>query len=138
MISKLFDRLFIVYWLCWLVVRLTRAYGAEIPLVNNWLADIVFIPIIVHTSLVISNALLKITRGYPLTSILIICCIVSVVYEAILPALAFPTRADWWDVAAYFTGGLFYYLIHQPLALRGWSASDEKKVQAFMPNKSTS
>lgn len=119
LIQRTFDYLFILYWLCWFIIRYTRINGTPIPFLNNWLTDFVFIPIIVHPSLVLSTALLKPDKpgGYALTAIFAVCLVVSLVYEWLLPLFAYQTRADVFDVIAYFFGGLFYYLVHQQIYL---------------------
>lgn len=115
LIVRTFDIFFMAYWACWLIIRITRTFGMPLPILNNWLADIVFVPIIVHFSLVLSSIIFgkDELKAYSLCQIFLVCSSVSLLYEWVLPATAFNTRADIADVFAYFAGGLFYYCWHQ-------------------------
>lgn len=128
LIVRTFDLFFICYWVCWLVIRITRALRMPLPILNNWLADIVFVPIIVHISLVLSSIIIAkdSAKGYSLWQILLVCLLVSLVYELILPAKTIHTRADYADVFAYFAGGLFYYHYHQKRFLKYLQKSPER------------
>ncbi|PUV25932.1 hypothetical protein DCO56_02870 [Sphingobacterium athyrii] len=53
-------------------------------------------------------------HSYPLYQIWFIAAIVSLVFEWVMPYYTDYNTADLYDVFAYFTGGLFYFLFHQP------------------------
>jgi hypothetical protein len=87
---------------------------------NNWLTDFVFVPAVVHFSLVLGNMLVGSTqlRKYSLLQILGFSLYTSVIFEGILPHLTNYNVGDWGDVIAYFSGGFFYYYLHQNWSIK--------------------
>jgi len=118
--KALFDGLFLFYWACWFFIRFTRLSGVPIPPLNSWLTDFVFVPIIVHFSAVAGSFIFNRGRayGYPLHQIWLISALASLLFEGIMPHYTDYNTADIYDVIAYFAGGLFYYLCHQPRYMR--------------------
>lgn len=116
LVKVLFDRFFIFYWLCWFFIRFTRVQHFPIPLLNNWLTDLVFVPVIIHISSVTGSFLFnnRIPHGYPLYQIWFMSAIVSLLFEWLMPHYTDYNIGDPYDVVAYFIGGLFYFLVHQP------------------------
>lgn len=114
------DPFFLFYCGSWILIRLTRTNGMPIPYVNNWLTDLVFVPLLAHVSFVVGNTILnqKTPLRYPLYQILIIAAFVSIVFEVVMPKYTSYNTADPLDAVAYFTGGLGYYFWHQPFAAR--------------------
>lgn len=112
---ELFDDLFIFYWFCWFFIRFTRANHFPIPFLNDWLTDFVFVPIIIHCSSIVGSYVFNNGRahGYPLYQIWIISFFTSLLFEWIMPQCTTYNTGDIADVAAYFTGGLFYFCFHQ-------------------------
>lgn len=49
------------------------------------------------------------TYTYPLGYLLFIALYVSVIFEGVMPRFSSSYTADWWDVAAYVGGSIFYY-----------------------------
>jgi hypothetical protein len=82
---------------------------------NNWLTDLVFVPVIAHVALVITRKYIVRDGAYryPLGCLLFAAVYVSVVYEWVFPHYHFRTVGDPVDVAAYFGGSLFYFFVHQ-------------------------
>lgn len=116
LVKNLFDGIFIFYWLCWFFIRFTRIQHFPIPFLNNWLTDLVFVPIIVHVASITGSFLFNKGKphGYPLYQIWLISAIVSLLFEYLMPSYTDYNTGDPYDVIAYFMGGLFYFLFHQP------------------------
>lgn len=115
-----FDSFTIFYIFSWFLIRGFRQAGEPIPILNNWLTDFVFVPLLVHFSYVFSYYL-KLNnekRKYPLYQIITISLYTSLVFEWLAPIYSNYNTADWIDVIMYFAGGFFYYYIHQPYALK--------------------
>jgi hypothetical protein len=98
----------------WWIVHLFRWGGHPIPLLNNWLTDLVFIPVVSHIALVFTRQLLRNTGyRYPLSFLLWMAAYTAIVFEYILPFFSANTTADPLNVLAYFTGAVYYYCVHQ-------------------------
>jgi len=126
-----FDRYFIFYCCSWIAVRFTRKLHIPIPILNNWLTDFVFVPLIAHVSLVIGSLIFKLdgTFKYPLYQILSISSLTAVIFEGILPYYTPYNTADFYDALVYLAGGLFYYFVHQHYTT--------KNIRLFWKNPST-
>lgn len=120
LVLNIFDRLFISYWLCWFFIRFSRGMQYYTGWLNNWLTDFVFVPLVVHFSLVIGNTLLVSNdlRKYSLLQILGFSLCTSIVFEGLLPRITSYNVGDWGDVLAYFSGGIFYYYVHQNMSVK--------------------
>ncbi len=89
-------------------------------MLNSWLTDFIFVPIIIHVALVLSNHVLgsvKVLR-YPLFLIMLTSALVSISFEWILPQITTYNTGDPIDVLMYFSGGLFYYYVHQHIYIK--------------------
>ncbi len=124
LVKSLFDGLFIFYWLCWFFIRFARLQHYSIPFLNSWLTDFVFVPIIVHVASITGSFLFNNGRPYryPLYQIWFISAITSLLFEYVMPCYTAYNTRDLYDVIAYFVGGLFYFLFHQPRYIRKSSA----------------
>jgi len=120
LIVDIFDIYFIGYWLCWFIVRYTRHSGHPILLINNWLTDFVFVPIVVHISLVFGHQIIHSRSNFRFSLLQILCFSIytSLVFELLLPRITSYNTGDWLDVIMYFAGGLFYYFIHQAMYIK--------------------
>lgn len=114
-ISQLFDRLFILYCLTWLTVHLFRKLALPIPLINNWITDFVFVPIVAHFAIILSRYFLGKNKNYtyPLSWLLLMALYSTIAFEIVAPLLSNKATADVWDGIAYLLGSLFYYYVHQ-------------------------
>lgn len=123
------DRYFVFYCCSWLLIRYTRKLQIPIPLLNNWLTDFVFVPLIAHVSFVLGTLIFKPdgTFKYPLYQILSISLLIALVFEGILPYYTHYNTADFYDVLAYFAGGIFYYFVHQNHTSKKIKKTFEKK-----------
>lgn len=111
---SLFDPVFSCYCLMYAINRLSRAAGAPLPLMNGWLSDFLFVPVVCHIALVLTRYLLrKPEYKYPLKYIVAVAVYSSVFFELILPAVSSKAIADPLDVVAYMGGAGFYYFVHQ-------------------------
>lgn len=115
-----FDPFTIFYIYSWFLIRSFRQAEIPIPILNNWLTDFVFVPLLAHFSLTLSYYLGLNPKkiSYPLHQLIIISLYTSIVFEWLAPMYSNYNTADWIDVIMYFAGGLFYFYIHQPYSLR--------------------
>ena len=114
-LEAVFDRLFMIYCGCWLIIHIGRWSHQPIPFLNNWLTDFVFVPVIAHVALVFTRRYIVHNPAYryPLSYLLFAALYVSFVYEWLFPHYHFHTVGDPLDVVAYFAGGVFYFFVHQ-------------------------
>lgn len=124
------DRYFIFYCCSWLLIRYTRKLQIPIPLLNNWLTDFVFVPLIAHVSFVLGSFIFTTggTFKYPLYQILSISLLTALIFEGFLPYYTHYNTADFYDVVAYFAGGMFYYFVHQNHTSKSIKKAFEKKL----------
>ena len=115
-----FDLYTLFYLSSWLVIRYTRTNNIEIPYLNNWLTDFVFIPLVLHFSQVLVFFTLGYSKNkvYSLGSMLLFSIYVSIFFEYLAPNITSYNTADWIDVIAYILGALFYNFIHLPHLLK--------------------
>ena len=110
------DRYLIFYCGSWILIRATRKLGYPIPILNNWLTDFIFVPLICYIALSIGHLLLGRNRTplfYPLYQVMILSSVVSIVFEILLPDYTTYNTGDPLDAISYFLGGFFYRYIHQ-------------------------
>ncbi len=124
------DRYFIFYCCSWLLIRYTRKLHFPIPLLNNWLTDFVFVPLIAHVAFVLGSLIFTTggTFKYPIYQILSISLLTALVFEGFLPYYTHYNKADFYDVLAYFAGGVFYYAVHQNYTSRKIRKAFERKL----------
>lgn len=122
------DPFFVFYCFSWFLIRFTRQSGHAIPYLNNWLTDFVFVPLIIHASYIVGYFLLRLKKPhiYPLSQILLLSLIVSVVFEYVMPKYTTYNTADLGDVLAYLLGGMFYFCVHQKYSFNRLSRFDQE------------
>lgn len=123
LIYLLDDRYFLFYCFSWFFIRLTRISGHPIWVLNNWLTDFVFVPLVIHVAQSVGIYVLgrSMPYRYPLYQILLISLITSYIFEYLMPVMTDYNTADGWDVAMYFAGGIFYCYLHQPYSLKKYA-----------------
>ena len=116
--KRIADRLFLVYCLLWLMIRLLRWIKHPIPWLNDYLTDFLFIPVVAHISLSITRRFIIKDESYqyPLSYLLFMALYASLVFEYLMPALSVSYIEDKGDIIAYFAGGIYYYLYIQKLS----------------------
>lgn len=96
-----------------------------VPYLNNWLTDLVYVPLICAVChwifLNVMNTPARI-RSFPLVQILVLATFVAVVFEGVMPHYTDYNTADPIDVLCYYLGGLFYYFIHQKYVIAKYTA----------------
>ena len=112
----LIDPFFLFYCLCWVIIRYFRISGNPIPYLNDWLTDIVFIPLIAHFSYCLGLFILRLERGfkYSLKQLFLLAFLTSIFFEVLSPMITDYNTADFMDAICYFLGACFFYYIHQP------------------------
>ncbi len=129
------DPYFLAYCLSWIIVRYSRTAGNPIPFVNNWLTDLVFIPLIAHFAFCLGFLLLDLKKGFsfPMAQLFALAFMCSIFFEYLSPKFTDYNTADIFDVCCYFLGALFYYFVHQPFNNRKLT-----KEEASLPTATSS
>ncbi|MGU3376259.1 hypothetical protein [Chryseobacterium sp. M5A1_1a] len=105
----------ISYWFLlglvfWAVIVLLRKNNIYIPVINNHFTDFITVPMYCYLIEYIMNSLLgfrwKPDFKFVLTSILYL----SFLFEVLCPKLSDLFTGDIFDVLAYFSGGMVYYI----------------------------
>jgi hypothetical protein len=115
LVNRLFDGLFISYCLLWIIIHVFRRLAFPIPLLNSWLTDFLFVPVVAHAAIVFSRHFVVRNKNYiyPLSWLLAIALYSAIAFEIVAPLFSSRATADLWDGVAYLLGGLFYYYVHQ-------------------------
>lgn len=104
----------ISYWfllglVAWVLIIQLRKNGIFIPVINNFFTDLITIPMYCYLIEYIMNSLLgyawKPDFRFVLTSIVYL----SFLFEVLCPKLSPLFTGDFFDVLAYFFGGMLYY-----------------------------
>lgn len=103
-------KLYILLTLIFLAYKIIETIYPAIPFLHTYLEDLVAIPLILKTALIIVQAAAGRKRiiEISLSEILIITGLFSVYYELLLPALNDQFYSDPWDVICYYIGALFF------------------------------
>ena len=112
--KKLFDPLFITYGVTWCIIHLCRHWHQPIPVLNDYLTDLVTVPVMAHLSRYFIRRFIVCDANYtyPLGYLLFMAGYTAVVFEWVMPHFSTHYTGDWWDVVAYFAGSFFYYYFH--------------------------
>ncbi|UTX50705.1 hypothetical protein [Chryseobacterium sp. MA9] len=106
----------ISYWFllglaAWGVIVLLRQHGIYIPVINDYFADSITVPMYCYLIEFTMNAILgyqwKPDLKFVLTSVLYLCFL----FEVLCPKLSVYFTGDFFDVLAYFVGGMIYYFV---------------------------
>ncbi|RXM37966.1 hypothetical protein BOQ62_19940 [Chryseobacterium sp. CH21] len=93
----------------WSIIILLRCNGIVIPVINDYFTDLITIPMYCCLIEYIMNGIL----GYPwkpdLKFVLTSALYLSFLFEVLCPKLSTHFTGDFWDVLAYFAGGMGYY-----------------------------
>ncbi|SKB57705.1 hypothetical protein SAMN05660226_02135 [Parapedobacter luteus] len=86
-----------------------------IAMLNSYLTDFLFIPVVAHISLTTVRVLFKkgATYRYALLPLLVAASVTAGVMELALPKISADYVFDVGDIFAYFSGALFFYYVHQ-------------------------
>ncbi|CAL1519651.1 hypothetical protein MMC2321_03403 [Chitinophaga sp. MM2321] len=130
--KQLFDRLFIIYCLVWSVIHICRYIHQPIPLLNGYLTDFIAVPAMSHLTLTFTRIFIVRNRyyTYSLGYLLFIALYVSLFFEWIMPHFYTYYIGDWWDVAMYFAGSIFYYCFHG----KCYKSAGKKKTVLYSDN----
>ncbi|PSL25346.1 hypothetical protein CLV42_11327 [Chitinophaga ginsengisoli] len=115
LVRYIFDPFFACYCAVWPIIHYCRWKGMPIPVLNNYLTDFVFIPMVAHVSLGFTRCIVLNRRNYcyPLYWLLAIAFYVSFIFEVVLPKYSSKAVGDTGDIVAYFLGSAFYCYVHQ-------------------------
>lgn len=102
--------LYILLTLIFLAYKIFEIYNPAIAFLHTYLEDLVAIPLILKTALIIVQTVVgrKSRIEISVSKTLIITGLFSVYYELLLPAFNDQFYSDPWDVICYFIGALFF------------------------------
>src|SRR5690606_31799557 len=85
----LLNHYFVGYCLAWILVRYSRLSGNPIPYINNWLTDLVFVPLIAHFAFCVGVFYIDLKRGYsfPLWQLFSLAFMTSIFFEYLSPRI---------------------------------------------------
>lgn len=95
----------------WAIIILLRRNGIIIPIINDHFTDGITVPMYCYLIEFVMNTVLgyqwKPDLKFVLTSVLYL----SFLFEVLCPKLSTHFTGDFFDVLAYFAGGIGYYLL---------------------------
>ncbi|MFN1216528.1 hypothetical protein ACKW6Q_06020 [Chryseobacterium kwangjuense] len=94
----------------WAFIIVLREKGIVIPVISNHLTDFITLPMYAYLVEYIMNDLLCYRWKPDLKFIIISAVYLSLLFEVVCPILSEKFTGDFWDVLAYFVGGMIYYL----------------------------
>ncbi|PWN70307.1 hypothetical protein C1631_010020 [Chryseobacterium phosphatilyticum] len=120
---------FVLGLAAWMVIILLRKNGIFIPVINNHFTDFITVPMYCYLIDRIMNFL-----GYPwkpdLKFVLTSVVYLSFLFEVLCPQISYVFTGDFFDVLAYCTGGMIYYIF----TIQGFSnfrRKENKKANRF-------
>ena len=110
---------FFILFCClfWLTYLLEYFHVFTLPVIHNYLDDVLAIPVILTLAVAIQRQWVYRNKHYTLSKIQIIFAVVyvSVLFEGVLPLCSLKYTRDLWDILAYFAGAfIFNKLLNRP------------------------
>jgi len=106
----------ISYWFllglaAWGTIVLLRQNGIYIPVINDYFADGITVPMYCYLIGYIMNSILGCSWKPDLKFIFTSVLYLSFLFEVLCPKLSAQFTGDTFDVLAYFAGGMVYYFV---------------------------
>lgn len=90
--------------------------GTQLQFIQNYLADVLCLPIILALSLILIRKIKRLPYFYISQPMLVFTWLyTSAIFEWWLPQLNSKYTSDWFDVAAYALGGIIFFSIQNKL-----------------------
>src|ERR1700733_14383002 len=101
--KRQYDPSLLICCLIWGIIHICRYLHRPIPILNDYLTDLIAVPAISCLTLSITRRFIVRNRKYqyPPVYYLFMALYVSVVFEGIMPLVSSKFTRDGWDVAAY-------------------------------------
>lgn len=102
---------FISFCLLWLAVFVGRKLGLTIPYFNDYLTDLLAVPVIASLGLAFQREFVERSNAWCFKPghLVFIVAYTSLLFELFLPNYSDAFTADLMDVVMYITGGLFFW-----------------------------
>lgn len=105
----------ISYWFLlglavWIIIIQLRQNSIYIPVINDHFTDFITVPMYCYLIEYIMNSLLRFRWEPDLKFVLTSVVYLSFLFEILCPKLSKLFTGDIFDVLAYFTGGMIYYI----------------------------
>lgn len=99
----------------YLSLYVTKVSGHYIPLVSDYLADLLCLPLVLSFCRFVMIKWRFVPRQFELTRnmIFVTTVYIAVVFEGILPSLSTAYQSDLLDIVAYFLGAIGYYVFRK-------------------------
>ena len=92
-----------------------RLHYALPPVINNYVNDLLCLPLLLFTMEFIIKRLKKDKCfKFPIGFVIFLASYYSIYFEYYLPKINIRYTADWIDVVLYFIGGVAYYIFEKP------------------------
>jgi hypothetical protein len=104
---------FFVFVSIWLFYKILHFYGLNLTLLDNYLDDVLLLPIVLCFALLIQRKLIAKNSNFRFHTFLIIFSVLyfCLMFEGIIPRFNKNYTADWLDCLAYAIGGFVFYQI---------------------------
>ncbi|AZA80478.1 hypothetical protein C1637_22900 [Chryseobacterium lactis] len=118
------------YWFllglaAWAGIILLRRKGIYISVINNHFTDFITVPMYCYLIELIMNSVLKYRWKPDLKFVITSVLYLSFLFEVLCPQLSNVFTGDFFDVLAYFAGGMLYYIFK----IKPFHFSKNKKVR---------
>lgn len=105
----------ISYWFLlglavWVIIIQLRRNSIYLPVINDYFTDFITVPMYCYLIEYIMNSLLRFRWKPDLKFVLTSVVYLSFLFEILCPKLSRYFTGDIFDVLAYFTGGMIYYI----------------------------
>lgn len=110
----MFKKISFFFWLgimTWILITVLRKLKIIIPFLNDYLTDLITIPMYTYLIYFVVNNILKRSWRPDLAFVLSSVLLISIIFEVICPALSATYTSDIKDVFCYLLGGIVYYFI---------------------------
>lgn len=107
----------------WAGIIVLRRNGIYIPVISNHFADFITVPMYCYLIESIMNSVLKYRWKPALKFVTTSVLYLSFLFEVLCPQLSSVFTGDFFDVLAYFAGGMLYYIFN----LKPFHISKNKK-----------
>ncbi|MDW9380237.1 hypothetical protein [Chryseobacterium sp. JV558] len=109
--KRIISHWFLLGLAVWGGVILMRRNGIYIPIINDHFTDFITVPMYCYLIEYIMNSIISCHWKPDLKFVLTSALYLSFLFEVLCPKLSAHFTGDFFDVLAYFAGGMIYYFV---------------------------